>query len=880
MKKSLFALLFAALGIFSVSCQQEMEFVEEETISSVTFTAVAEDQPDTKATLDNTENPATFLWQTDDAIRACVTKDTQKSYKGHLISGENSNFATFGNFSISIVGTTLNYALFPYDYSGQSSVSFPAEIDGYVSGSLFTPMIAVPAEPFLVEASAEYNNLYFNHAGGALKFTVKAMPIGVNSVVFTANENIAGTYNINTATVSAATVKSGDWTSGSPSNTSKTITYTFPVLNTVQDMVFYVPVPADVELTTSLSVEVIATTGSVQTFTKTFKESTSYTVKRAVVGNIGEFTVTNPVPVPTVKYDLLTDVSQLADGDFIVIAANTGKDVAMAKTYESSYRNKVDITRTAEYINITDDIQIITLESGTASGTFAFNVGGTYLTSASEKNLKNEKTISAAGSWKITLGENSVATVTPGEGKSTWSLKYNSGSPRFTTYKSGQTDLLIYYKKDTRTALDAPTGLTAVADASSVLLEWNHVLNAESYDVYVDGELVTATIDATGAVVSATVSGLVPKQNYSITVVAKPAEASEDYKKSEPSEALSITTEEPDSVEPVTIEAFLAKEDSEVVWYQLTGVVSEKEVRDYGINLTLTDGTGSVYVYAVLGAEDVNNGDSITIIGNRYTYASGESYEKDEVTNSYVVSHIPAPVLNISKTSLSFEAEGGSDTFTVELLNSDEVIAVAWEGGAETHFAVSGPDASGVVTVTAPATEDAKSAVLVVSAVGLEKKINVTQAGKAGVAKGDSWSYTFESATKWTSDDVTLNNLLWTKSQESEYSAWDGNNQRWNFGKNKLAGETTISTNAYIGGVECITVTGACNSSQEVDVTVSVGDVKFSAATSQFAGSEKVLLTFKNETLVSGTIKILFKPKNTTSNANYGISEISINPAN
>ena len=76
-----------------------------------------------------------------------------------------------------------------------------------------------------------------------------------------------------------------------------------------------------------------------------------------------------------------------------------------------------------------------------------------------------------------------------------------------------------------------------------------------------------------------------------------------------------------------TIEEFLAAEESETVWYQLTGTVSNISNTQYG-NFNLVDATGTVYVYGLTATKVTSNdqsfvsiglkeGDVVTLIGTR-----------------------------------------------------------------------------------------------------------------------------------------------------------------------------------------------------------------------------------------------------------------------
>lgn len=91
-------------------------------------------------------------------------------------------------------------------------------------------------------------------------------------------------------------------------------------------------------------------------------------------------------------------------------------------------------------------------------------------------------------------------------------------------------------------------------------------------------------------------------------------------------------TEEPTSAQKVTVTEFLAAAVSTTTWYEVTGVVSNIANTTYG-NFDLTDETGTVYVYGLVGKYvgtndktfatlNVAEGDTITVWGVRSEYNS------------------------------------------------------------------------------------------------------------------------------------------------------------------------------------------------------------------------------------------------------------------
>ena len=144
-------------------------------------------------------------------------------------------------------------------------------------------------------------------------------------------------------------------------------------------------------------------------------------------------------------WTLVTDASTLAVGDKIVIAAK-GSNVAISTEQKSNNRGQVAITKSGNTMTFTTAVQEITLEAGTKTGTFAFNVGSSgylYAASSSSNYLKTGSKNDNA-SWKIEITSAGVATI-KAQGTSTrnW-LRHNSQSSLFACYESGQADVVIY----------------------------------------------------------------------------------------------------------------------------------------------------------------------------------------------------------------------------------------------------------------------------------------------------------------------------------------------------------------------------------------------------------------------------------------------------
>ena len=152
-----------------------------------------------------------------------------------------------------------------------------------------------------------------------------------------------------------------------------------------------------------------------------------------------------PVEPETPKaWTLVTDASTLAAGDQIVIVAKD-YNYAMSTTQNKNNRGQIAITKSSNTVTINADVQVITLEAGTVTGTFAFNVGSQYLYAASKsENYLKSGTKNDNAAWKIEIASTGVATIkAQGTNTKNW-MRYNKSSSLFSCYSSGQTDICIY----------------------------------------------------------------------------------------------------------------------------------------------------------------------------------------------------------------------------------------------------------------------------------------------------------------------------------------------------------------------------------------------------------------------------------------------------
>ena len=172
----------------------------------------------------------------------------------------------------------------------------------------------------------------------------------------------------------------------------------------------------------------------------------------------------------------------------MIVAAK--ENYAMSTTQNGNNRGSAAITKNdGNTITVGDAVQIITLEAGTSSGEFAFNVGDGYLYAASttSNHLKTQDVIKDNGSWSISITSAGVATVKANQSNRNWMRFNTNNSPKiFSCYASGQTDICIYEYIDSTTGGDSgetPVVPTTMPEALKTLFG----------DYYNGGEYVRET---------------------------------------------------------------------------------------------------------------------------------------------------------------------------------------------------------------------------------------------------------------------------------------------------------------------------------------------------------------------------------------------------
>ena len=253
-----------------------------------------------------------------------------------------------------------------------------------------------------------------------------------------------------------------------------------------------------------------------------------------------ELTVENAPIVSTETWSLVTDASSLALGDVIVIVA-ADANVAMSKTQTDNNRGQQTITKNADNtVTIDDNVQQLTLGAGKTTGTFSLSTGSGYLyaASSSKNYLRTYTTLDNNGYWTITIASKNATIKANGSYTHNW-LRYNSSNSIFSCYESGQGDVQIYRKNDTR----AVQTISYSAETGSID-KYTSVKNIPTLDVSGVKTTVSYTSsDATVATVSE--SGEITPLKAGTTTITAIAAASAEYREAKASFVLTVTDSSP-----------------------------------------------------------------------------------------------------------------------------------------------------------------------------------------------------------------------------------------------------------------------------------------------------------------------------------------------
>ena len=458
-------ILVAAAAMGFTSCQKEIQEevpVNEGTVQ-VTFVSGS---PETKTTVDTSGEKPIFAWGENETF--AVLEQTEalaeaSSVAYEKVDGKANITATFA----------ANAGKSEYKYA----TIYPAS--GYVKAeSLAAATLSLPAVQTMAEGSydpnadlmvsevvtttaqpAEAQMVRFTRMAAVVKMSLKDLALAdgdaVEQVIFTADgKTLAGTITADLAAPNGFAAAEG----------SSSVT-----VNTSSTDVYFTVLPTTLEAGDAYTVTIL-------TNKKLYIKQGTIPAEKSLVfekGMVTRFGVDMAEVTPIDKWILVRDASTLKEGDVVAIVAKDYDKALSTKLYSnasetstSAKRGLADITKIDNYLIGGEDLQQLTLVTGTVDGTFSFydEARGKFLVSSTTGStyLINQVYCDVNTSFKITIDGTTAATITNTEGAYAGNLlRYNSNG----YFTSNQNESSVY-KDVCIYRLEGTIGTIPVVDAT------------------------------------------------------------------------------------------------------------------------------------------------------------------------------------------------------------------------------------------------------------------------------------------------------------------------------------------------------------------------------------------------------------------------------
>ncbi len=232
---------------------------------------------------------------------------------------------------------------------------------------------------------------------------------------------------------------------------------------------------------------------------------------------------------PTSGYKLITSMSDLTDGEYIIAGYMGSKYYALPNNVTSKKISGSEITVVSDYVTSSTTNLVWTI---TKSGDYYTIFDGTnyiYHSKGGNSGTDLAKGTTSLYPWSISYDTSgfklaSVNGTTVNTRGMLMNNNYQFGGYSLSNYGNDSYSGIYLFKKigdtgggdepDTPVQLAAPTNLSATATADTATISWDAVANASSYDVTVG----TTTQNVTTT--TATFDGLTPEKTYDVSVVA------------------------------------------------------------------------------------------------------------------------------------------------------------------------------------------------------------------------------------------------------------------------------------------------------------------------------------------------------------------------
>ena len=448
-------------------------------------------------------------WRCYTSINSNITGQTFSFYKKTTAAAVDLNSFAFANTTPSVT-LSKNGNFYEADYT-QTVTANPAAYDGAITyaidaeNSTFdTNNVIIDGETgeltisttnnvggtIVVKASGEATASYNAPADATYTLTVNAAPAGVGTPTFSL---ATGSYYYGTTVeIEAINADLITYTTDGTTPTMESTTYSAPVAITktmtlkakawdsdlneseVASIDFTLKAPeaptfsveggeviqgSTVTLTPGEGGEVIVytTDGSTPTiesdiYTEAITINAAMTIKAATVDDGDNLSTIASYDFTVIKvdvYEKVTDASTLAAGDQLLLVYENGNLALGAINGNGKIYDYASVTISSSKIsNPSASVAVLTLGGDSEGWTLQSSLDSKYLSLPSSSNeLRQSATaVTDNDKWTISI-EEGVASVT-NVAYDTRTIKYNSGSPRFACYTTGQQSLALYRLKE------------------------------------------------------------------------------------------------------------------------------------------------------------------------------------------------------------------------------------------------------------------------------------------------------------------------------------------------------------------------------------------------------------------------------------------------